>query len=181
MTYSSSSSWSLFRSKATNSSLVDQELSNGVFISARGRLQRNLGSRLTKLTVRYSLFWFDHFQQEREMSISRFLVFAWLHTQMKRPWCQSTKHLNFVDDTKQGKNFCRQRQLMKHHIDNGERQTAIQNEASGFLHLRLADLSLAMIDGAMALGRYWQNTVNKSYAWYYNRQTVDYKYNQLLR
>ena len=48
---------------------------------------------------------------------------------------------NLVDDTKQGNNFF-QRRLMEHHIDNGETQMAIQNEANVFLHLRLADLSL---------------------------------------
>ena len=51
MTCSCSSNIALLRSKVTNLSFVDQELSNGVFISARGHLQRNLGSRLTKLTV----------------------------------------------------------------------------------------------------------------------------------
>ena len=34
----------------TEMSFVDQVLSNGVFISGRGRLQQKLGTRLTKLT-----------------------------------------------------------------------------------------------------------------------------------
>ena len=51
MTYSSSLNIALLESKIINLSLVEQALSNGVFISARGRLQRNLESRLTKLTV----------------------------------------------------------------------------------------------------------------------------------
>ena len=51
MTCPSSSISPLLRPKPTNLSFVDQELSNGVFISARRHLQRNLGSRLTKQTV----------------------------------------------------------------------------------------------------------------------------------
>ena len=39
MTYSSSSSRSLLRSKVTNLSVVDQELSNGVFICIVRRLE----------------------------------------------------------------------------------------------------------------------------------------------
>ena len=54
MTCPSSSNSPLLRSKPTNLSFVDQELSNGVFISARGYLQRNLGSGLTKRTVAWN-------------------------------------------------------------------------------------------------------------------------------
>ena len=32
-------------------SFVDEELSNGVFFSTRGRLQKNFGTSLTKLTA----------------------------------------------------------------------------------------------------------------------------------
>ena len=38
--------------KPTVMSFVDQALSNGVFISFRGRLRQKLGTRLTKRTVR---------------------------------------------------------------------------------------------------------------------------------
>ena len=67
-----------------------------------------------------------------------------------------------MDTTKLGKNFC-QRRLVKHHIDNGERQMAIRNKATRLLHLRLTDLSLAMMVGAMVLVLSRQGTMNKSY------------------
>ena len=64
MTDSSSLNIALLESKTTNLSFVDQALSNGVFISARGHLQRNLGSRLTKRTVPVSL---DRCLPDRQM------------------------------------------------------------------------------------------------------------------
>ena len=40
---------------------------------------------------------------------------------------------------------------MKPNNDDGERQTVIRNEVTGFIHLRLVDFSLGMMVGAMAL------------------------------
>ena len=51
MTYSSSLNIALLQSKVTKMSLVDQKLSNGVFISTVRPSQQKLGSRLTKWTV----------------------------------------------------------------------------------------------------------------------------------
>ena len=46
----------------------------------------------------------------------------------------------------------REREKKKRTYD-GERQTAIQSEANGFINLCLVDLSLAVMVGTMALGR----------------------------
>ena len=51
MTWSSSSSWPLLRSKPTEMRIGDQELSNDVFISTRRAPGENPCLRLTKLTV----------------------------------------------------------------------------------------------------------------------------------
>ena len=141
-----------------------QGLSNELSNSQNGRsggIALGFGNR-TYGTPCFDLIIFN--KREREMVISRFPVFARWYTTMRRRWRQSTKRHNLVDDTKQGNNFC-WRRLMEHHIDNGERQMAIRNEATGFIHLRLADLSLGVMVGTMALGRYWHGTMNKSYAW----------------
>ena len=51
MTCSSSSSWPLFELIPTEMSFVDQELSNGVFISTVRPSQQKLVTRLTKRTI----------------------------------------------------------------------------------------------------------------------------------
>ena len=57
--------------------------------------------------------------------------------------------------------------------DDVRRSAAILNEANGLIDSRLVDFSLGMMGGTMALGRYWNGTMNKSYASYQSRHTVD--------
>ena len=57
MTCSSSSNLPLLRSKAINLSLVDQELSNDVFISILRSLWQKLGTQLTRRTLQRDKAW----------------------------------------------------------------------------------------------------------------------------
>ena len=59
MTCSSLSNIALLQSKVIDLSFVDQELSNGVFISTVRLLQQKLSTRLTKLTVSVRFFSYD--------------------------------------------------------------------------------------------------------------------------